>query len=77
MALFCGKNTPLSYCKCVLIVKSMIVSNVFYDFQCRADVPDDFNEMSGPRVAEAYRHDKLHGRWRVFQWNKKDEQSSS
>ena len=38
-------------------------------------MPDDFNEMSGPRVAEAYRNDKLHGRWRVFQWNKKEEQS--
>ena len=61
-----------------MLIKPMNEHNVLIDYfpwlQCRGDVPDDFNEMSGPRVAEAYRNDKLHGRWRVFQWDKKDEQ---
>ena len=39
-------------------------------FQCRADVHDEMHDMSGDRVAEAYRHDKNHGRLRMFQWNK-------
>ena len=37
-------------------------------FQCRAEVHDEMHEMSGPRYAEAYQHDKRHGRLvRLFQ----------
>ena len=28
-----------------------------FNLQCRSDVHEDFNEMSGPRIAEAYRTD--------------------
>ena len=38
--------------------------------QCRADVHEEMHDMSGPRVAEAYRNDRLHGRLRIFQFNK-------
>ena len=32
---------------------------------------DEFNEMSRPRIVEAYHNDRLNGRLRIFQWNKK------
>ena len=41
--------------------------------QCRADVHEEMHDMSGPRVAEAYRNDRLHGRLRIFQFNKDTE----
>ena len=41
--------------------------------QCRADVHEEMHDMSGPRVAEAYRNDRLHGRLRIFQFNKDPE----
>jgi len=43
----------------VFIVVTLIVcyAKRWCCFACRSDVPRDFNEMSGPRIAEAYRTD--------------------
>jgi len=41
------------------IIVSLVVCYVkrWCCFACRSDYPEDFNEMSGPRIAEAYRTD--------------------